>query len=69
MLQTLAEQSGRSVQVVLEEAVEFYWGRRLLEATNAVYAALMSDPEAKRELEEERALWDATLADGLEEES
>ena len=37
----------------------------LLKATNAAYAALMADPAAKRELLEERALWDATLMDGM----
>lgn len=66
MLQTLAEQSGCSVPVVLEEAVEFYWGRRLLEATNAAYAALRDDPVAWREQQEERAEWDVTISDGLE---
>jgi len=40
----------------------------LLEATDAAYAALMADAEAKRKLEEERALWDTTLMDGLEDE-
>ena len=40
----------------------------LLAATNAAYAAIMADPQAKRELEAERALWDNTLLDGLEDE-
>lgn len=64
-LQALAEQSGRSEQAVLEEAVEFYWGRLLLEATNAAYADLRADPVAWQELQEERAEWDVTLNDGL----
>ena len=41
----------------------------LLNATNAAYAALMADPAAKRELEQERELWDSTLLDGLEDET
>ena len=65
-LQHLAEQYGSSMQAVLEEAVELYQGQRLLEATNAAYAALRADPAAWRELQEERAEWDATLNDGLE---
>ena len=65
-LQALAEQSGRSVQEVLEEAVEFYWGRRLLKATNVAYAGLRADPAAWQELQEERAEWDVTISDGLE---
>ena len=66
MLQIMAEQSGRSVQVVLEEAVEFSWGRRLLEATNAAYAVLRADPAAWQELQGDRAEWDVTISDGLE---
>ena len=65
-LQHLAEQYGSSMQAVLEEAVELYQGQRLLEATNAAYAALRADPAAWRELQEERAEWDATLNEGLE---
>ena len=65
-LQHLAEQYGSSMQAVLEEAVELYQGQRLLEATNAAYAALRADPAAWRELQDERAEWDATLNDGLE---
>jgi quercetin dioxygenase-like cupin family protein len=41
----------------------------LLAATSTAYAAIMADPEAKRELEAERALWDNTLMDGLEDEA
>lgn len=65
-LQLLAEQYGRSMQAVLEEAVELYQGQRLLEATNAAYATLRADPSAWQALQEERAEWDATLNDGLE---
>ncbi|MBK7219004.1 MAG: toxin-antitoxin system protein [Candidatus Promineofilum sp.] len=65
-LQRLAEQYGSSMQAVLEEAVELYQGQRLLEATNAAYAALRANPVAWQELQEERAEWDTTLNDGLE---
>ena len=66
MLQTLAQQYDSSMQVVLEEAVDLYRGQRLLEATNAAYAALRTNPEAWKQLQEERAEWDVTLGDGLE---
>lgn len=66
VLQALAEQYDSSMQSVLEEAVELYQGQRLLEATNAAYAALRSDPEGWRQFQEEQAEWDATLNDGLE---
>ncbi|CUS04118.2 conserved protein of unknown function [Candidatus Promineifilum breve] len=54
------------MQIIVEEAIEAYQGQRLLEATNAAYAALQNDPQAWLELLEERAEWDVTLADGLE---
>ena len=38
----------------------------LIEETNRAYAALRADPEAWREELAERALWDATLLDGLD---
>jgi hypothetical protein len=34
---------------------------------NAEYAALRGDPEAWAEIEAERALWDSSIADGLDE--
>ena len=40
LLQELAQTSGRSMQAVLEEAIEQYRRQLLLEATNAAYAAL-----------------------------
>lgn len=39
---------------------------RLLEATNAAYAALQAETDVWDELGAERETWDATLADGLE---
>lgn len=65
-LQELAEESNESVQEVLAKAVELYRRHRVLEATNAGYAALRADAAQWREVEEERALWEGTLADGLE---
>lgn len=65
-LREVTEASGRSMQEVLEEALELYRRKQLLEATNAAYAALRADPDAWDELEAEREAWDATLADGLE---
>lgn len=54
------------MQEVLEEALELYRRKQLLEATNAAYAALRAEPDTWDELEAERKAWDATLADGLE---
>jgi hypothetical protein len=66
-LREMTEASGHSMQEVLEEALELYRRRQLLEATNTAYAALRAEPNAWNELEAERKAWDATLADGLEQ--
>ncbi len=39
--------------------------RSLLEDSNRAYRELRSNPEAWQEIESERAVWDATLSDGL----
>lgn len=49
---------------ILEKAVEEYRRARFLEEANQAYAALRADPEAWQAELEERAAWDATLADG-----
>ncbi|HRN68357.1 MAG TPA: ribbon-helix-helix protein, CopG family [Promineifilum sp.] len=67
IIQEMAQTSGRSMQDIMEEAIAAYQGRQLLEATNAAYAVLKDNPGTWRELQEERAEWDAALNDGLEE--
>ena len=47
-------------------AVEAYRRQRILDLSNAAYAALRADPRAWQDLLDERAAWDVTLADGLE---
>jgi len=67
-LRELAEHVGKSMQLVVEEAIELYRRRSFLEDVNAAYSELRQDPQAWAEIEEERALWDSTLADGLPED-
>jgi predicted transcriptional regulator len=67
-LQELAEQMGVSMQAVLEKAIAEYQRKCFLEGLSADFAALRNNPKAWQEEQEERAAWDATLADGLEEE-
>ena len=67
LLQELAQTSGRSMQAVLEQALEQYRRQQLLEATNAAYAALRAAPEAWADLEHERQAWDWTQAERGEE--
>jgi predicted DNA-binding protein len=66
-LQKLSEQTGRKLQELLDEAVERYRRELFLKEANAAFAALRADKEAWAEEEEERAAWEGTLADGLEE--
>jgi hypothetical protein len=66
MLRELAQERGMPIQDITEKAVEMFRRHALLEATNAAYARLQANPEARKELEEELGAWDETLADGLE---
>jgi predicted transcriptional regulator len=67
LLQELARTSGSSMQAVLEQALEQYRRQQLLDATNAAYATLRTQPEAWAGLTQEHLVWEQTLADGLEE--
>jgi len=67
-LRKLAEQSGESMQALLEKAVEAYRRQRFLEESNRAFEALRASPEAWKSEQAEREAWDLTLADGLEEE-
>jgi predicted transcriptional regulator len=65
-LKALAEQTGRPMPEVLEQAVESLRRQRLLEATNRAYAALRDDSKAWKAELAERESWDVTLSDDLE---
>ncbi len=67
ILQQLASEQGLDMQKVVERAVELYRRQHLLEATNTAYAALVANSAAWKDLEAERAVWNITLPDGLEE--
>jgi predicted transcriptional regulator len=64
-LRALAKSEGRSMQAVLEEAVEALRRRRFLEGVNRGYAVLRADETAWDAVEADRSAWDATLEDGL----
>ena len=52
---------------VLDKALKLYEERLFWERTNQAYAALKADPKAWPQELQERADWEATLKDGLEE--
>jgi hypothetical protein len=66
LLQQLAQRTGQTTMDLLDEALETYRRKLLLDQMNAGYAALRADPQAWAEHQAERQLWDATLLDGLE---
>jgi len=65
VLRTLAKQEGKTMQAVLDEAVEHYQRDKFLDEANQAYTALRNDPKAWKEEQAERALWDNTQVDGL----
>ena len=66
-LREIASKEQKSIQAVVEKLVDDYRRRQLLEDGNRGYAALRQDPAAWAAELEERALWDTTLLDGLED--
>lgn len=56
------------MQAVLEEAIQHFQREKLIDEANAAFARLKADPEAWTEELAERALWESTLADGLDKE-
>lgn len=68
VLRELARKQRQPMQTVLREAIDSYRREKFLEGANAAFAALRSNPEAWREEQHERDLWDRTTGDGLERE-
>lgn len=65
-LHDLARAAGMPMAEVVAQAIELYRRQQLLDAANVQYAALRADAVAWAEVQAERAVWDTTLADGLE---
>jgi predicted transcriptional regulator len=68
ILKQEAHTSGRSMQAVLEDAIEHYRRRRFIADVNAAYSRVREDEQAWGEMLEERKAWDATIEDGLRDE-
>lgn len=66
-IKEVAEEEHESMQALLARAWELYRRQRILELSNAVYAAMREDPQAWQEELEEREALEGTLADGLED--
>jgi predicted transcriptional regulator len=67
-LKETAAETGKPMIEVLSEAIDAYRRRVFLEGLNADFARLRANHPAWDEEREERSVWDATSADGLEDE-
>ncbi len=63
----MSNESKLTMQEITDRAIEAYRRQQILERTNAVYATMHVSPQMWQEEQEERAEWDTTLNDGLEE--
>ena len=52
------------MQVILEQAIESYRRQRFLEGLGADFAVLRENEAEWNDEEQDRSLWDITLADG-----
>jgi hypothetical protein len=67
ILLELSSHGGEPIDQLLDKAIEEYRRSRLLDQTNAAFAALQSNESAWQDELAERQDWDATLADGLDD--
>ena len=66
-LRALAAAEGVPLQTILEQAIDLYRRQRFFRELDEGYASIWADPDAAAEESAERALWDLTLGDGLED--
>ena len=67
VLREMAEMRGSSMQALLAQAIEELRRKLLLDEINQGFAALRQDPKAWKQEQDERAAWDATLSDALDD--
>ena len=68
ILRQLSDDRGQPMTELLAEAVERLRREDMLRRTNEAYARLREDPREWAEEMREREAWDATLADGLDDD-
>ena len=64
ILTELARATGKSMQDILDAAIETYRRQRFLDEASAAFDALKADPRAWKAEQDERRLWDAAAPDG-----
>jgi hypothetical protein len=68
LLRGLADKSNETITALVDEAVRDLQRKRFWAEFNAECEALQADPASWAHLRDEDQAWEATLADGLEEE-
>ena len=66
-LKQLRRQTGETTPEILRKALEEYRRKHFLEGVAADFAALRIDAKTSADERAERALWDGTTKDGLED--
>ena len=66
-LKLLRRQTGETTPEILRKALEEYRRKHFLEGVAADFAKLRMDAKASADERAERALWDGTAKDGLED--
>ena len=67
-LQQLARLEGRSMQAILDTALDEYRHKKFWLETNAAFRRLSRNQRAWEQERKERALWENTLLDGTKNE-
>lgn len=67
-LEQIAHHTGRSRQELVDQAIKNLEREAILKRANDAYAAIRKDPKLWQEEQEELALWETTLKDGLKDE-
>ena len=68
LLKQQSQESGQTMQAMLEEAFELLRHKRFLDEVNAGYARVREDEHAWGEMLDERAAWETTDGDGLNDD-
>ena len=68
IVRNISERNGLQMSDVLDKAVETYRREVFLDDTNRAFETLKEGSDSWQEELEERALWEDTLSDGVNEE-
>ena len=67
ILREIATKEKKSLQTILDTAIEEYRRNRFLQEANKAYSKLKENPKNWKMEQEERKQWETTLSDGQED--